>query len=276
VSLKASLECCSTLNALSPLSIEHRIFGEMNRHAATGALGDRIERGRSGNAEWQRPTKSNNSFNPTGNSGAFIEKLDGFGVVVRRVNSGVRRNMRISQVSKGSMKQKFIIIIVTLCILIFSNSPTRSNNVQDHEESLDSVVITPTDWNSLKDIEMLEDDCNPKKKCESCPGSLPKPKTTMESGLQISDCIGVGKVLTAYQPCYPKIAKAAKAFGVVHVMVVVDENGKVIWAHVWKGHPLLQFAAVRAACKWRFEPALCGSEKQKVNRMISFNFKGSE
>jgi TonB family protein len=174
------------------------------------------------------------------------------------------------------MKQKFIIITVTLSLLIFSASLSISGNVQDHEESLDSFVITPTDWDSLKDIEMLEDDCNSERKCESCPSSLPKPKTTMESGLQMSDCIGVGKVLTAYQPCYPKIAKAAKAFGVVQVMVVVNEDGKVIWAHVWKGHPLLQFAAIRAACKWRFEPAFCGSEKQRVNRMISFNFKESE
>jgi hypothetical protein len=37
--------------------------------------------------------RPNNSFNPTGVSVSFIEKLDVFGVVVRRVNSGVGRLM---------------------------------------------------------------------------------------------------------------------------------------------------------------------------------------
>jgi hypothetical protein len=37
----------------------------MNRHAASGKLNARINGERSGEAEWLRCTKSNNSFDPT-------------------------------------------------------------------------------------------------------------------------------------------------------------------------------------------------------------------
>ncbi len=51
-------------------------MGELNRHAAAGALNDRIESARSGDAEWLRRTKSNNSFDRSGISMAFIVNLD--------------------------------------------------------------------------------------------------------------------------------------------------------------------------------------------------------
>jgi hypothetical protein len=48
----------------------------MNRHAAVGMMNDKISREGSGNKEWQRRTKSNNSFNRSGISLPFIESLD--------------------------------------------------------------------------------------------------------------------------------------------------------------------------------------------------------
>ncbi len=166
--------------------------------------------------------------------------------------------------------KRILIPTVVCAVLGFSVAASQSTNVQDHETALDSAIIAPTDWDSLKAIEMLDDDCDPGPKSESCASSLPKPKTTAEArGILVSDeCNGKTKVLAGYKPCYPAIAKSANASGAVDVMVVVDESGKVTWAHGYRGHPLLQFAAVRAACKWRFEPARCG----RVNRMITFNF----
>lgn len=122
---------------------------------------------------------------------------------------------------------------------------------------------------------MDEDDCDAEKRCDPCAGSLPKPATTIEgTGLyRISDCPGMEKVLAAYRPCYPKIARAAKVSGFVEVLVVVDEGGVVVWARVWRGHPLLRWAAIKAAFRWRFEPAACGSRAYKVNRMIGFDFQ---
>ena len=167
------------------------------------------------------------------------------------------------------MKKRLISTIVVFCAIVLSTFASQSASIQDQEKALDSAIIAPTDWDSLDVIDM-PDDCGSEQKSESCASSFPKPQTTSEGrAVIISDeCNSKVKVLAAYRPCYPVIAKSAHASGTVKVMVVVDESGQVTWARAWRGHPLLQFAAVRAACKWRFEPARCGS----VNRMISFNF----
>jgi hypothetical protein len=46
----------------------------MNRHAALGKQNDKINGEGSGEEEWSRRTKSNNSLNPTANSLPFIRK----------------------------------------------------------------------------------------------------------------------------------------------------------------------------------------------------------
>jgi TonB family protein len=188
----------------------------------------------------------------------------------RPVNSIVMRNIPNDLESKGKVKSRLIQTIAVFSALVLSAVASQSPNVQDHEKALDFALIAPTDWDSLKNLEVSDDDCDAEKRSESCDGGLPKPKTTAEArGMMISDeCNGKTKVLAAYKPCYPAIAKSANASRAVDVMVVVDESGKVTWAHGYRGHPLLQFAAVRAACRWRFEPARCG----RVNRMITFNF----
>lgn len=186
----------------------------------------------------------------------------------------IRRNIFINRESKGSVRQKIIIMTLALCCLMLLAVSPQTGSAQDDEKFSDSLLIIPTDWNSLKEISMSEDDCEAEKKCESCLSNWPKPQTTMEaSGGSVSDCPGMGKVLAAIRPCYPQIAQAAKASGVVDVLVVVDEAGQVIWARVWRGHPLLHFAAIKSACQWRFTPSACGNMAHKVNRMISFNFR---
>jgi TonB family protein len=147
----------------------------------------------------------------------------------------------------------------------FSQSPP------DQQNDLEPVLITPTDWESLKHVEMVEDDCDFEKKLESCETTFPKPRFMVAD-----ECNSAAKVLAAYKHCYPPLAKAAKVAGPVSVMVVVDEGGFVLWAHAWTGHPLLQPAAIKAACQWRFEPARCSSGFQTVNRMIAFYFEGAK
>ena len=121
---------------------------------------------------------------------------------------------------------------------------------------------------------MIQDDCDLEKDSESCGSAFPKPKTSYEArGIIVADhCNKTVKVLAASKPCYPVLAQKAKVSGSVEVIVVVDEAGFVIWAHPYEGHPLLQAVAVKAACKWRFEPASCSGGIEKVNRMISFGF----
>src|SRR5215207_2826045 len=51
---------------------------------------------------------------------------------------------------------------------------------------------------------------------------------------------------------FPPIAKAAKVSGTISVHVLVDEKGKVIYARVLSGHPLLWAAAKKGACGTQF------------------------
>jgi len=74
------------------------------------------------------------------------------------------------------------------------------------------------------------------------------------------------------QPEYPAIARAAHATGSVVVLMVVDEEGKVIAAQSVSGHPLLQAAAVRAARASTFHPYLLNGQAVKVRGTITYSF----
>ena len=160
-------------------------------------------------------------------------------------------------------------------MLIVSVAFPQSSNIPIQEKNLDSVLITPTDWESLKHVEMVEDDCDLEKWPESCKTTFPKPRTTAEGRRIIvaDECNSAAKVLAAYKPCYPALARAANVSGSVVVIMVVDEGGFVLWAHALTGHPLLQPNALKAACQWRFEPARCSDGFRAVNRVISFRFE---
>lgn len=51
----------------------------------------------------------------------------------------------------------------------------------------------------------------------------------------------------------PSLARAAKATGTVSVHVLVDEEGKTLYARVLDGHPVLFPTARRAACETQFD-----------------------
>jgi TonB family protein len=80
------------------------------------------------------------------------------------------------------------------------------------------------------------------------------------------------EIINKAQPVYPPIARAAHASGQVIVMVVFDEEGKVIAAQVVSGHPLLQAASVKAAKETTFEPYLVNGKPVKVTGTIVYNF----
>ncbi|MFN2500333.1 MAG: TonB family protein [Pyrinomonadaceae bacterium] len=62
------------------------------------------------------------------------------------------------------------------------------------------------------------------------------------------------KAIDIPKPVYPVQAKDAKISGVVKAGVVIDETGKVIWARVETGHPLLQAAVKTVVCQARVKP----------------------
>jgi periplasmic protein TonB len=98
------------------------------------------------------------------------------------------------------------------------------------------------------------------------PSPAPKPKPPQSKGV----VNGFAEYLP--KPDYPPIAKAAHAFGLVKVQVLIDEQGNVTSAKAVSGHPLLQLAAQSAAKRARFKPTLLSGEPVKVTGVIDYNF----
>jgi TonB family protein len=101
------------------------------------------------------------------------------------------------------------------------------------------------------------------------------------SGVAVSDAtkdfkdfggILYGLALKKVSPTYPPLARAAKASGPVQVDVIIDENGNVIEASAYSGHPLLREAAVEAAKKWVFKPTEVSAKPVRVKGRLTFNF----
>jgi TonB family protein len=74
-------------------------------------------------------------------------------------------------------------------------------------------------------------------------------------------------------PYYPKEAKRLRIEGQVNVETIVDESGKVIYAKVIKGQPLLNQAALQAAYLSTYTPKkTCDDKSIKFRWRIVYNF----
>ncbi|MCK4303654.1 MAG: energy transducer TonB [Candidatus Eisenbacteria sp.] len=75
-------------------------------------------------------------------------------------------------------------------------------------------------------------------------------------------------------PEYPDLAKQAQAEGMVMVEVVIDENGRVIHASIYDSDTteILELAALAAAKKCLFKPAMQRDTPVKCRVCIPFNF----
>ncbi len=74
------------------------------------------------------------------------------------------------------------------------------------------------------------------------------------------------KIIEAPAPAYPDSARQAGLEGKVVLVIVVDEQGRVIEARVFRAEPpgVFEQAALEAVRKWRFEPALQRDKPIKV------------
>ena len=126
--------------------------------------------------------------------------------------------------------------------------------------------------------QIVKDDCASSGNIEGCSISndASEPKTyPCEFGLKDVICVGCsgGRFISAPTLCYPPVAKAARASGIVRLKVVIGETGKVIWARVTQGNPLLRLAALRVACQLRYEPFVCSGRAVKGFQYISVTFR---
>lgn len=81
-----------------------------------------------------------------------------------------------------------------------------------------------------------------------------------------------GKAISLPKPSYPKDAKEKKIAGVVRIKIVIDEEGRAIWAQVVEGHPLLVEPSLKAACLSRHSPMKISDRTVKATGIISYNF----
>jgi TonB family protein len=90
--------------------------------------------------------------------------------------------------------------------------------------------------------------------------------------LKNSAVIFNGKAVRLVQPQYPSIARAAHASGKVSVEVVIDLEGNIAAAQAVDGHPLLRFAAIKAARESRFTPTHLNGKPAMVVGIIIYDF----
>ena len=81
-----------------------------------------------------------------------------------------------------------------------------------------------------------------------------------------------GKAIHKPAPVYPAAARAARASGIVHVEIAVDENGKVMSAGAFSGDRLLWAAAEEAAYQAEFRPLRVGGEPYVMTGTLTYNF----
>jgi Ca-activated chloride channel family protein len=80
------------------------------------------------------------------------------------------------------------------------------------------------------------------------------------------------KALSLPKPLYPAMGKQMRVEGVVRVMVVIDERGKVVAVRAESGHMMLRPAAITAAGQARFAPTLVSGQPVPVSGFILYTF----
>ena len=102
----------------------------------------------------------------------------------------------------------------------------------------------------------------------------PSTPSTQDIG-QISESESQSRALTKVTPAYPPTAKKMKATGPVEVEITISEAGLVIEAKAISGHLALRSAAVEAARKWVFKPAILNGAPVRVKSVLTFVFAPS-
>jgi TonB family protein len=97
-----------------------------------------------------------------------------------------------------------------------------------------------------------------------------QPKPAVEKEMKSPELCG--KAISLPKPAYPEEARAKGVSGIVRIEVVANEDGNVMWAKAVEGDPLLQQAALKAACQSKYSPEKISNRPIKVSHVISYNF----
>jgi TonB family protein len=111
----------------------------------------------------------------------------------------------------------------------------------------------------------------------SAPPAPPPPSSTFSTQdlEQVPESVSQSRAITKIKPEYPPNAKRMKATGTVEVEITISELGLVIDAKAISGHLALRSAAVEAARKWVFKPAMLNGAAFRVKSVLTFVFAPS-
>jgi TonB family protein len=91
----------------------------------------------------------------------------------------------------------------------------------------------------------------------------------------VPESVSLSRAITKVKPTYPPTAKKMNATGAVEVEITISEVGFVVEATAISGHLALRSAAVEAARKWVFKPAILNGEPVRVKSVLTFVFAPS-
>jgi protein TonB len=102
---------------------------------------------------------------------------------------------------------------------------------------------------------------------------MPEPPPLPTAPVHKSSVITPSQSAHTVQPEYPQLAKTTRQSGVVAVEVMINDRGDVTSARALSGPPLLREAALSAARRWKFKPAIRDGKPVGSTTTLSFNFK---
>ena len=104
----------------------------------------------------------------------------------------------------------------------------------------------------------------------------PAPPPPLPQDLEnVSEGVLQSSAITRVNPVYPPSARKMNATGTVEVEVTISEKGLVVEATAISGHFALRSAAVEAARKWVFKPAIFSGAPVKIKGVLTFTFAPS-
>jgi TonB family protein len=89
---------------------------------------------------------------------------------------------------------------------------------------------------------------------------------------KVSESVLQSRAITSVKPSYPPNAKKMKVTGTVKVEITISDTGLVIEATAISGHFTLRGAAIEAARKWVFKPAILNGAPSSVKGVLTFVF----
>jgi TonB family protein len=107
------------------------------------------------------------------------------------------------------------------------------------------------------------------------PPAAPPPPLPQELE-KVSESMLQSRAINRVNPVYPSNVRKLNAAGTVQVEVTISEIGLVVEARAISGHLALRSAAVEAARKWVFKPAIINDAPVKIKGVLTFTFVPDE